>query len=50
MWLVSKRNMKEVVLKNQPDICFVFEAHVPFTWLWSFWSKLGYCPTCIEEA
>lgn len=47
---VSKRYMKEMMKKHNPEVCFILETHVQFSRLQSFWLKLGYCPIGIEEA
>lgn len=45
-----KRNLKEIVRRLKPDICFIFEPHVQFARLATFWLRLGYKPLAIEEA
>ncbi|XP_057453240.1 uncharacterized protein LOC130745118 [Lotus japonicus] len=45
-----KRNLKEVVRKYKPDVCFLFETHIQFRRVESYWARLGYRPLAIEEA
>ncbi|XP_057425754.1 uncharacterized protein LOC130719131 [Lotus japonicus] len=45
-----KRNLKDLVRRIKPDICFIFETHTQFQRLASFWLRLGYKPLAIEEA
>lgn len=47
---VAKRNIKELLKKHNPDVCFIFETHVQFSRLQNFWVKLGYSLVGIAEA
>lgn len=48
--VMSKRHVKEMVKKHNPEICFILETHVQFCRLQNFWLKLGYSQVGIEEA
>lgn len=46
----AKRQLKELMRKFRPSFFAIYETHVPFTRLSSFWTNDGYTPEHIIEA
>ena len=46
----TKRHLKELIRKYNPALMAVYETHVPFNRVSSFWTNTGYTPIHIVEA
>ena len=46
----ARRNIKELIRKHNPSIMAIYETHVPFSRLSSFWTNAGYTPIHTIEA
>jgi hypothetical protein len=46
----ARRHLKELMRKHNPALIAIYETHVPFSRLSSFWTNNGYTPIHIIEA
>jgi hypothetical protein len=46
----ARRHLKDMIRKYSPTFMAIYETHIPFARLSSFWTNIGYTPVHIIEA